>query len=59
MSSQELAWSPLQAVIDNDSANIIGRYIEGFEINGETTALDLIREVGPSPGSYLGKKHTR
>ena len=57
--SQELAWSPLQAVIDNDSVNIIGRYIEGFEINSETAALELISEVGPSPGSYLGTKHTR
>lgn len=57
--SQELAWSPLQAVIDNDSANIIGRYIEGFEINSDTAAVELINEVGPSPGSYLGKKHTR
>jgi len=57
--SQELAWSPLQAVIDNDSANIIGRYIEGFEISSDTIATELIGEVGPSPGSYLGKKHTR
>jgi trimethylamine--corrinoid protein Co-methyltransferase len=57
--SQELAWSPLQAVIDNDSANIIGRYIEGIEISDETMAIDLISEVGQSPGSFLGKKHTR
>jgi trimethylamine--corrinoid protein Co-methyltransferase len=57
--SQELAWSPLQAVIDNDSVNIIGRYIEGFEISSDTIAADLITEVGQSPGSFLGKKHTR
>ena len=57
--SQELAWSPLQAVIDNDSANIIGRYIEGIEISDNTIALKLIGEVGQSPGSFLGKKHTR
>ncbi len=57
--SQELAWSPLQAVIDNDSAGVIGRYIEGFEINDETMAAEIIAEVGPSPGSFLGKKHTR
>ena len=57
--SQELAWSPLQAVIDNDAVNIIGRYIEGIEISDETMALDLIAEVGQSPGSFLGKKHTR
>jgi trimethylamine--corrinoid protein Co-methyltransferase len=57
--SQELAWSPVQAVIDNDSVNIIGRYIEGFEISEDTAAIGLIAEVGPSPGSFLGKKHTR
>ena len=57
--SQELAWSPIQAVIDNDSVNIIGRYIEGFEVNELTAAAELIAEVGPSPGSFLGKKHTR
>jgi len=57
--SQELAWSPVQAVIDNDSVNIIGRYIEGFEISEDTAAIGLISEVGPSPGSFLGKKHTR
>ena len=57
--SQELAWSPLQAVIDNDAVNIIGRYIEGFEVNDLTIASDVIAEVGPSPGSFLGKKHTR
>ncbi|MBN1298404.1 MAG: trimethylamine methyltransferase family protein [Actinobacteria bacterium] len=57
--SQELAWSPVQAVIDNDAVNIIGRYIEGFEVNELTTAAALIAEVGPSPGSFLGKKHTR
>jgi trimethylamine--corrinoid protein Co-methyltransferase len=57
--SQELAWSPIQAVIDNDAVNIIGMYIEGFDVNNETAAMDLIAEVGPTPGSYLGKKHTR
>ncbi|MBM3706416.1 MAG: hypothetical protein FJW66_07830, partial [Actinobacteria bacterium] len=57
--SQELAWSPLQAVIDNDAVSIIGRYIEGFEVSSGTAAPDLINEVGPSPGSYLGTKHTR
>ncbi len=57
--SQELAWSPLQAIIDNDAVQIIGKYIEGFEINDQTLAMDLIKEVGPSPGSFLGKSHTR
>jgi trimethylamine--corrinoid protein Co-methyltransferase len=57
--SQELAWSPIQAVIDNDSANIIGRYIEGFKVNDQTIAMEVIQDVGQSPGSFLGKTHTR
>ena len=57
--SQELAWSPIQAVIDNDAARIIGRYIEGFEVSDHTMAMDLIKEVGTSPGTFLGKTHTR
>jgi trimethylamine--corrinoid protein Co-methyltransferase len=57
--SQELAWSPIQAIIDNDAVQIIGRYIEGFDINDHTMAMELIKEVGPSPGSFLGKGHTR
>ncbi len=57
--SQELAWSPIQAIIDNDAAHIIGRYLEIFEINKETIAYEIIKEVGHSPGSFLGKKHTR
>jgi trimethylamine--corrinoid protein Co-methyltransferase len=54
----ELAYNPILAVIGDDVANIIGRMIEGFEVNEDTMALDLIHEVGPNPGSYLGEKHT-
>lgn len=31
----------------------------GIEISRETLALDLINEVGPIPGFYLNKEHTR
>jgi trimethylamine--corrinoid protein Co-methyltransferase len=54
----ELAYSPVLAIINDDVANIIGRTIEGFDVNKETMALDLIHEVGPNPGSFLGEKHT-
>jgi trimethylamine--corrinoid protein Co-methyltransferase len=54
----ELAYNPILAVINDDVANIIGRTIEGFDVNDDTMALDLIHAVGPSPGSYLGEKHT-
>jgi trimethylamine--corrinoid protein Co-methyltransferase len=55
----ELAYNPILSVINDDVAAIIGRTIEGFAVNEEAVALELIHQVGPNPGSYLGKKHTR
>ena len=57
--SGELTWHPLVAILDDDIAGMIGRFIEGIEVNNETLALDLIEEVGPIPGFYLNKEHTR
>ena len=54
----ELAFNPILSVINDDVANIIGRTIEGFDVNEDTMALELIHAVGPNPGSYLGEKHT-
>jgi len=55
----ELSYNPVLAVIDDDLAGIIGRTIEGFEVSEETMAVDLIKEVGPVPGTFLNKTHTR
>jgi trimethylamine--corrinoid protein Co-methyltransferase len=55
----ELSHHPLQAVLDDDIAGIIVRFIEGVEVSEETLAVDLINEVGPIPGFYLGQEHTR
>jgi trimethylamine--corrinoid protein Co-methyltransferase len=57
--SAELAAHPVQAILDDDVAGMIGRFVEGEEINDETLAVELIQEVGPIPGNYLGKAHTR
>jgi trimethylamine--corrinoid protein Co-methyltransferase len=57
--SQELAWSPLQAILDNDLAGIIGRYIEGFSVDHDSMAVELIEAVGPVPGTFLNRNHTR
>ena len=38
---------------------MIGRFLEGVEVDDETLAIDLINEVGPIPGHYLNKAHTR
>jgi len=55
----ELTFHPVQAIIDNDIAGMIGRFLQGVQVNEETLALDLINEVGPIPSLYLDKEHTR
>ena len=55
----ELAFHPVQAIIDDDVVGMIGRFIEGIDVNNETLAIDLINEVGSIPGHYLNKAHTR
>lgn len=57
--SSELSAHPVQAILDDDIAGMIGRFVEGEEVNDETLAIDLIEEVGPIPGFYLNKAHTR
>jgi trimethylamine--corrinoid protein Co-methyltransferase len=55
----ELTFHPTVAVMDNDMAGMIGRFLEGIEVNNETLAIDLIEKVGPIPGFFLGESHTR
>jgi trimethylamine--corrinoid protein Co-methyltransferase len=55
----ELAFHPVQAIIDDDVVGMIGRFLEGIDVSDETLAIDLINEVGPIPGHYLTKAHTR
>jgi trimethylamine--corrinoid protein Co-methyltransferase len=57
--SSELAMHPLQAILDDDIAGMVGRFLEGEEISPETLAIDLIRQVGPVPGHFLSTEHTR
>jgi trimethylamine--corrinoid protein Co-methyltransferase len=55
----ELTHHPIQAILDDDSAGMVGRFMEGITVNDETLAVDLIHEVGPIPGHFLDKAHTR
>jgi trimethylamine--corrinoid protein Co-methyltransferase len=55
----ELTHHPIQAILDDDSAGMVGRFMEGIAVNDETLAVDLIEEVGPIPGHFLDKEHTR
>jgi trimethylamine--corrinoid protein Co-methyltransferase len=54
----ELAFHPLQAILDDDVAGIIGAFIEGVRVDRETVALDLVQSVGPIPGDFLSSEHT-
>ena len=45
------------AVICDEVISMVYRIIKGFDVNDETLAVDVIREVGPR-GSFLGHKHT-
>ncbi|MBC8254669.1 MAG: trimethylamine methyltransferase family protein [Ardenticatenia bacterium] len=55
----EVTAHPVQAILDHDIAGMIGRFLEGVTVNDETLAVDVINEVGPIPGFYLGQAHTR
>ena len=57
--SSELTHHPVQAILDDDIAGMVGRFLEGITVNDETLAIDLIEEVGPIPGHFLNKPHTR
>jgi trimethylamine--corrinoid protein Co-methyltransferase len=53
----ELAFSPAQAVIDDEIIAYAKRYLRGVEVNEDTLSVELIREVGIS-GSFLEQMHT-
>jgi trimethylamine--corrinoid protein Co-methyltransferase len=55
----ELTFHPVQAILDDDLAGLIGRFIEGVTVTADTLALDLIEAVGPIPGTYIDQAHTR
>lgn len=54
----ELTYHPAQAILDDDIAGMIGRFIEGAKVSDETIVTDLINAVGPIPGMFLDRKHT-
>jgi len=55
----ELSGHPVQTILDDDLAGMVGHFLEGVTVNHETLAIDLIKEVGPIPGHFLNKEHTR
>lgn len=55
----EACFSIEQLIIDNEMYGMVGRFLEGITVNEEALAADLIKKVGPIPGSYLREAHTR
>ncbi len=55
----ELKAHPVQAIIDDDIAGMIGRCLEGVAVNEDTLALDIIAKVGHLPGHFLHESHTK
>lgn len=45
-------------VIDNEIIGMVMRAVDGIEVNDETLAFDLIKQVGPG-GNFVTSKHTR
>jgi trimethylamine--corrinoid protein Co-methyltransferase len=52
-----MMFSPQQLVIDNDLVASVRYLLNGFEVNDETLAVDVIQEVGPN-GSFMNHEHT-
>ena len=55
--SVDEVFSPIQMVIDDEMVSALGRFARGFEVNEDTLAFDLIKEVGPG-GWFLDAEHT-
>jgi len=45
-------------VIDNEILGMVMRAVQGIEVNEDTLAYDLIKDVGPG-GNFVTAKHTR
>ncbi len=58
-SSMELFYSTVLSIMDDDIAGWVGHFLEGAQVNRDTLALDVIDQVGPLPGEFLGTAHTR
>ena len=46
-----------QLVLDSEFARMIKHTVQGFDVNAETLAVDVIRAVGPA-GHFLNHMHT-
>jgi len=58
-SGAELLYHPVLSILDDDVAGWVGHFLQGVAVSDETLAIDLINQIGPIRGHYLGTEHTR
>jgi trimethylamine--corrinoid protein Co-methyltransferase len=56
---EELGFSNVLQILDDDIARAIGRLLDGTEVDDETMATDLICEMATAHGSFMSQAHTR
>jgi len=47
-----------QCLIDNEILGAAFRITRGFEVNDDTIAFDVIKELGPANSQYMAHEHT-
>ena len=52
-----MTYSPVQLVLDTELVRAVRRICDGFEVNADTLALDVIKRVGPG-GNFIKDPHT-
>lgn len=52
-----VSFSYTQLLVDNEIARMVRRVIDGVEVNDETLATDVMKEVGCG-GNFLTQQHT-
>lgn len=55
--SVDEVYSPVQLVIDREIVSALKRFVQGFEVNDDTLAFEIVKEVGPG-GIFTGTEHT-
>jgi trimethylamine--corrinoid protein Co-methyltransferase len=53
-----ITMSAEKLVIDNEILGMVLRAVRGIQVNDETLAFDVIKEIGPG-GNFVASKHTR
>jgi len=52
-----ITFSPVQLVLDAECVRATRRMLQGFEVDSDTLALELIERVGPE-GNFIAEPHT-